>query len=176
MDLILLGIVDRIGLGLSALLALFTTERSSLGVILFIAVSFQTWMLMRASRDTSDKNKNFDLLDILRGPDNRVRSAYVVQMACLEVALWAFLLYAVQLKLNELGIWWFLLILVGTGSPVVNKLIDSIISFVIPRWAGAPPPPPVPPAPPSQVVEIETAADGTSSTKVTSTPAAVPPT
>jgi hypothetical protein len=164
-----LALFDHMGGLLTGLANALSTERSALGLILFMLVSFQILMLMRASRDES---KAFDLLDTLRGPDGKVRSQYIVQMACLEVALWAFLLYAVQIKLKELGIWWFLLILVGIGSPVINKLIDAIITFVIPRWAGAPPPPQAPAAPPSQVVEIEQAADGTSTTKVTSTPAA----
>lgn len=161
-----LAILDRIGAAMSRVANMFATEQSTLGTILFILVLFQTWMLMRASRDST---KAFDLLDVLRGPDNRVRSAYVVQMACLEVALWAFLLYAVQLKLNELGIWWFLLILVGTGSPVVNKFIDAVISFVIPRWAGAPVPPAPPPEPQGPSVKV-TQEDGKTVTEVKSPP------
>lgn len=129
---------------LHEILAAIANREVILGFFILSIGLFQAAMLMQASRDD---NKNFDLLDIIRGPDRRVSSAKVVQMMCLEPAIWAFVLYAFQGKLDQLGIWWFLLIVIGIGSPAVNKIIDAYtvrIVGLLPEQPPAPQPAPVP--------------------------------
>lgn len=156
-----IAFLEALGAFMREVVAALANPQVILGLFLVSWMVFQSAMLMRASRD---KDRTFDLLDVIRGPDKRVQAAKVVQMVCLEACVWGFILYAIQTKLAELGIWWFAMLLVGIGSPVVNKLADGVVS----KWAGLPPDP-VPPAQPS--VKVTQTADSTT-TEIKSAPQA----
>lgn len=148
-----IAFLEALGAFMREVVAALANPQVILGLFLVSWMVFQSAMLMRASRD---KSKTFDLLDVIRGPDQRVQAAKVVQMVCLEACVWAFVLYAIQTKLDALGIWWFAMLLVGIGSPVVNKLADGVVS----KWAGLPPDPVAPP-PPAPTVKVTQTDDST---------------
>lgn len=112
-----------------------------LGMLLVLTAAAQALMLMRRSRDMSDKNKKFDLTDVLIGSDGKVSRSAVIQMMFAEIVAWSYVLLAIQGKLSDTAL--VIALAIAVSGPAAIRLIDAIAS----SWAGRPAPVVHPPAP-----------------------------